>query len=43
MRVDRDDLNRQLKEAYKDSGTYVPFQMTARHQEAFAQFIKAQT
>jgi hypothetical protein len=43
MRVDRDDLNRQLKEAYKDSGTYVPFQMRARHPEAFERFIKAQT
>jgi hypothetical protein len=43
MRVDREELNKLLKVAYKDSGTFVPFQMRARHPEAFERFIKAQT
>ena len=43
MRGDREELNKLLKVAYKDSGTFVPFQMRARHPEAFERFIKAQT
>jgi hypothetical protein len=43
MRSDREELNKHLKEAHKDNGTFVPFQMRARHLEAFERFIKAQT
>lgn len=43
MRADRDELNKLLKVAYKDSGTFVPFKMRGRHPEAFERFIKAQT
>lgn len=43
LRADRDELSKQLKEAYKESGTFVPFQMRSRHPDAFERFIKAQT
>ena len=43
MRADRDELNKQLKEVYKEDGTFIPFQMRACHPEAFESFIKAQT
>jgi hypothetical protein len=43
MRRDREELNKLLKVAYKDSGTFAPFQMRARHPEALERFIKAQT
>ncbi|KAI2492119.1 hypothetical protein MHU86_22423 [Fragilaria crotonensis] len=43
LRADRDELSKQLKEAYNESGTFVPIQMRARHPDAFERFIKAQT
>ena len=43
LRKDRDDMNRILKQAYKDDGTFVPFQMRSRHPEAFEKMIRAQT
>jgi hypothetical protein len=43
LRKDRDDMTRLLKQAYKDNGTFVPFQMRARHPEAFEKMIRAQT
>lgn len=43
MRADRDELNKLLKAAYKDDGTFVPFQLRARHPDAFERFVKAQT
>ncbi|KAI2497999.1 hypothetical protein MHU86_16497 [Fragilaria crotonensis] len=36
-------MNRILKQAYKDDGTFVPFQMRSRHPEAFEKMIPAQT
>ncbi len=43
LRQDRDSMTRVLKQAYKDSGTFVPFQMRARHPDAFEKMIRAQT
>lgn len=43
LRKDRDDMIRILKQAYKDNGTFVPFQMRSRHPEAFEKMIRAQT
>lgn len=44
MRADRDELNKLLKAAYKDDGTFVPFQLRERHpDDAFERFVKAQT
>jgi hypothetical protein len=43
LRADRDKMNKYLKTAYKDNGSFVRFQMRARHPEAFERFIKAQT
>jgi hypothetical protein len=43
MRADRDELNKLLKAAFKYDGTFVPFQLRARHPEAFERFVKAQT
>jgi hypothetical protein len=43
LHADRDKMNKYLKTAYKDNGSFVQFQMRARHPEAFERFIKAQT
>ncbi len=43
QRNDRDEMTKLLKATYKESGKFVPFQMRARHPEAFEKFIKAQT
>ena len=43
LRKDRDNMTRILKQAYKDDGTFVPFQMRSRHPEAFEKMIRAQT
>ena len=43
LRKDREEMNRILKQAYKDTGTFIPFQMRSRHPEAFEKMIRAQT
>jgi hypothetical protein len=43
LRDNQEELNKQLKLAFKDTGTFVPFQMRARHPDAFERSIKAQT
>ena len=43
LRSDRDELTKLLKIAYKEDGTFVPFQMRTRHPDAFERFIRAQT
>jgi hypothetical protein len=43
LRKDRDNMTRILKQAYKDNGTFVLFQMRSRHPEAFEKMIRAQT
>jgi hypothetical protein len=43
LRKDRDEMTRILKQAYKEDGTFVPFQMRSRHPEAFEKMIRAQT
>ena len=43
LRKDRDDMTRILKQAYKDTGTFAPFQMRSRQSEAFEKMIRAQT
>ena len=40
---DRDEMTRILKQAYKEDGTFIPFQMRSRHPEAFEKMIRAQT
>jgi hypothetical protein len=43
LRKDRDEMTRILKHAYKDDGTFIPFQMRSRHPDAFEKMIRAQT
>ena len=43
LRDDRDSLTQVLKNAYKESGVFISFQMRNRHPEAFERIIKAQT
>jgi hypothetical protein len=43
LRQNRDEMTHILKQAYKESGTFVPFQMRSRHPEAFEKMIRAQT
>jgi hypothetical protein len=43
LRKDSDKMTRILKQAYKRTGTFVPFQMRSGHPEAFEKMIRAQT